>query len=220
MPLLSSIPTSSTLPLEHPTKNITKRIASIVLSLVMLFSIFSVVSADANEPEVKFEPQLVNEYYNNEGYLVSEFSDLPDNFVTDSEGNILKENAPTLRNGCALRYSYKTIKTEKIKNDKFISNHPGFKEWDKVDGYYFSSKNSNYSVGLSGFGVSVSASVGASGTGRFISASAKKWSRPAIYGDAYKTTKTVTVTNPCGANKKYNKNYYTTKKTYNKAIYK
>ncbi|EUJ35658.1 hypothetical protein [Brochothrix campestris] len=98
-----------------------KRIASLVLSLVMLFSIFSVVSADANEPEVKFEPQLVNEYYNNEGYLVSEFSDLPDNFVTDSEGNILKENAPTLRSGCALRYSYKTIKTEK--NKKIISSY-------------------------------------------------------------------------------------------------
>lgn len=179
-------------------------------------------------PEVKFIPKLIAQHTDKEGNVVSEFSQLPDKFVTDENGNIITQDTVERKGGittqaCEKRYYYETIAGPiSVKSNSFIANHPGFNKWDKVNGYYFGQATVSYSVGLEGFaGVSVSVSVAGPGNGTFITANAGQWSRPGIFGDVTRTTRKVTVQDPCNSrnNTSYNQITYQTKNTYNKTIY-
>lgn len=193
--------------------------------VVSLFYNTSFADAFSNEeekfkiPEVQFTPEIINTYEDEEGNLITEYSELPEEFETDADGNIISEDTMSIFSACARTYSYKDKSKTKVKTDGFIANHPDFKKWDKVDGYWFGTKSKSYSVGLSGYGVDVSVSVSGAGSGTLIKANSKKWSRPGIYGDVTKIVQEVTMRNPCGKGDKYDRTIYRTNNTYNKTKY-
>ncbi|WP_143536184.1 hypothetical protein [Saccharibacillus sp. O23] len=215
----------------------------IILALIcsVIFTIFGgTSSAEENEnsscgndtvevPEIQFTPEVINQYKNEEGELVSVYSELPEKFVTDENGNIItddklnsKRGGITTQDACSKRYYYETISGPTlIKSNSFIAYHPGFTKWDKTNGYFFGQATQSYSVGVQGFaGISVSVSVAAPGNGSFITANPAYWSRPGIYGDVSKLTRKVTVQDPCGSGSTtYNTVVYQTNNTYNKTVY-
>ncbi|MCM2677397.1 hypothetical protein [Alkalicoccobacillus plakortidis] len=203
-------------------------LTSFVLIIASLFYNTSFADALTNEeeefetetPEVQFVPEIIDQYEDEDGNLITEYSELPDEYTTDANGNLITEDTMSIFNACAKTYSFKDKSNTRIKTDKFIANHPDFKKWDKVDGYWFSNKSKSYSVGLSGYGASVSVSVSGPGSGTFIKATSSKWSRPGIYGNVNKIVQEVTVRNPCGPNDKYDRTVYRTNNTYNKTVYK
>lgn len=77
----------------------------------------------------------------------------------------------------------------------------------------------SYSVGLSGYGVSVSVSVAGPGSGTFITADSSRWSRPGIHGNVDRVHQQVTMVDPCGPDSTYTRDTYRTNSTYNKTIY-
>lgn len=175
--------------------------------------------AEETTPDIKFSPEIVNQYEDAEGNLVTEYSELPDQFTTDASGNLITSNSIQPMNACARQYSYKTLYTIRVKTNGFIANHPGFTKWDKVNGYYFGNTSVSYTVGLSGYGASVSVSVAGPGNGTFITANAANWSRPGIFGNVDRVHQQVTMVDPCGPNSTYTRDIYRSNSTYNKTIY-
>lgn len=175
--------------------------------------------AEETTPDIKFSPEIVNQYEDEEGNLVTEYSELPNHFTTDASGNMITSNSIQPMNACARQYSYKTLYTVRVKTNSFIANHPGFTKWDKVNGYYFGTRTISYSVGLSGFGAEVSVSVAGPGSGTIITANPDRWSRPGIHGNVDRVHQQVTMVDPCGPNSTYTRDVYRSNSTYNKAIY-
>ncbi|WP_269318454.1 hypothetical protein [Exiguobacterium sp. KJ 601] len=197
----------------------------IALCSVLFLPLFqSSVSADSSwaeetTPEVKFYPKIVNQYEDEEGNFVTEYSELPKQFTTDASGNIINDKSIQPMNACARQYSYKNLYTLRMQTNGFIANHPGFTRWDKVNGYYFGNTSVSYSVGLSGYGASISVSVAGPGNGTFITANPDRWSRPGIYGDVDKIHQQVTMVDPCGPDSTYTRDIYRSSRTYNRTVY-
>lgn len=210
-------------------KRVTKRLFFFAAFASMLFWVVftgTTLAKDSSSntvqssiPTTKFTPEVSNQYKNKEGYLVTEYTQPPNKYVTDSKGNILSESEVAPASACSPRYYFETISSTRVKTDSFISYHPSFKSWDKVDGYWFGSASQSFSVGLSGYGVDVSVSVAGPGFGTFITANPDVWSRPRIYGNVNRVKQKVKVQNPCGADETYTQNVYRTNSTYNKAVY-
>ncbi|MBY0155638.1 hypothetical protein M4D56_13885 [Cytobacillus oceanisediminis] len=195
------------------------------LAVLLVISLFAVpFNASAEEeidvPEVEFSPEIINQYIDGEGNLITETSSLPDSFVTDQNGNIIKSGGVSTFS-CAYQYKYETLSDKLDRSNTFINYHPSFKSWDKVDGYFFGQSTVSYSIGYSGAsGASVSVSVAPPGNGTFIKADPARWSRPGIYGDVWRKYQRITRTGGCSSEKYITyKTSYHTKKTYIKAKY-
>jgi hypothetical protein len=207
-----------------------KRINLSIVSLLLLISTFMVPfnsasaeglekgSSDFYVPEVKFTPEVVDSYVDEEGNLVQETTKLPDNFVTDGQGNIISENGESTKSGefstmsgCAYQYRYETVSEYLYKANSFINYHPAFSSWERVSSYFFGTASVSYSLGWSGYGVSVGVSVAGPGYGYNIDADYSRWSRPAVYGDVWYKRQKVTRTGGCSSETKvtYQGTYYT-----------
>lgn len=205
-----------------------------LFAVTLLFSILThnkILAQEEDEVQIKFNPKIIDQYVDEEGNMISVTEELPESFQTDENGNLNHQNSlynkdlnkdgkVSTQDACSPRYTFTRLSKTKVKSNGFISWHPHFSDYNRVNNYYFTAYSRNFSVGLSGYGVSVSASVAGAGSGYSIPANYSRWSRPAIYGDAYRIVNRVNKVNPCGANSNYNQTVYTTANTYIKALYR
>lgn len=101
------------------------------LAVLLVISLFTVpFNASAEEeidvPEVEFSPEIINQYIDGEGNLITETSSLPDSFVTDQNGNIIKSGGVS-KFSCAYQYKYETLSDKLDRSNTFINYHPSFK---------------------------------------------------------------------------------------------
>ncbi|MBC2311809.1 hypothetical protein [Listeria booriae] len=106
----------------------------------------------------------------------------------------VRTDRPLLKSASGWTTSTNTS-SKKIKSMVFLNYHPDFPEKKKYDGYFFSStKKRSGSASLTlGFGPLSFTVAGASsyGSGGFIKADFKRYSRPAVKGDVYQNNYTL-----------------------------
>ncbi|WP_394186723.1 hypothetical protein [Metabacillus halosaccharovorans] len=190
-----------------------------------------IINTDIHNPETILPAKVIGTEIDKSGNLVTKTEDL-DEFIIEADGDIIAEgqviatgdptNMVDASSVCGTYTKIKTLSNVKVSSNIFMNYHPSFRNWDKVNGYFFGQTSVSYSISVSAYNTSLGVSVAPPGNGTFIKADANKWSRPAIYGDIYKKTYTVSTYTCTGKLKSTSakKISYSAKNTYIKAKYK
>ncbi|MBC6309020.1 hypothetical protein HCJ66_05580 [Listeria sp. FSL L7-1582] len=131
----------------------------------------------------------------------------------------IKTDRPLLKSASGWTTSTNTS-SKKLKSMVFLNYHPDFPEKKHYDGYFFSAtKKRSGSASLTlGFGpLSFTVAAASAGSGGFLKADLKRYSRPAVKGDVYQNNYTIKYYSGSGI--LYRTEYKTYKSTRNSEIY-
>lgn len=154
-----------------------------------------------------------------DGTVVTVYEELPDEFTVNVNQETDVQGISPFCATCNQKY-YTKVSSWTESSDYNFGWHPGFKDYTRASGYWFSTSTTSFGVSVSYGFVSVSIS-SAGGNGYYVSADYNRWSRPAVYGKYNVTKYKVEEYNPAGIYlRTYYENFPSAQDTYVKILYK
>ena len=166
-----------------------------------------------------FKANTVLETKEIDGKVLTTYENLPDEFTLNVDQETGEQGISPLCASCNQKV-YTKINTWTESSDYNFGWHPGFKDYNRASGYWFSTSTTSFGVSVSYGFLSVSIS-SAGGNGYYVNADYNRWSRPAVYGKYLVTKYKVDEYNPAGIYlKTYYENFPSAQDTYVKILYK